>query len=119
MADGTRTRDNRNHNPGLYQLSYVHHYRTVACPTGLEPVTPSLEGWCSIRMSYGHQEPKFETAAFGKAKPYGLGPRLGLECYLAEVRRVNLTHAGIPSEGIALLETPFIGQGLIGRPPGS
>ena len=25
MDDGTRTRDNRNHNPGLYQLSYVHH----------------------------------------------------------------------------------------------
>jgi hypothetical protein len=24
VADGTRTRDNRNHNPGLYQLSYGH-----------------------------------------------------------------------------------------------
>lgn len=24
MIDGTRTRDNRNHNPGLYQLSYDH-----------------------------------------------------------------------------------------------
>ena len=24
MADGTRTRDNWNHNPGLYQLSYSH-----------------------------------------------------------------------------------------------
>ena len=22
-------------------------------PTGIEPVTPSLEGWCSIRLSYG------------------------------------------------------------------
>ncbi len=57
VDDGTRTRDNRNHNPGLYQLSYVHHLSAdVACPTGLEPVTPSLEGWCSIRMSYGHQD---------------------------------------------------------------
>ena len=27
----------------------------MACPTGIEPVTPSLEGWCSIRLSYGHQ----------------------------------------------------------------
>src|SRR5574340_233399 len=27
---------------------------TLACPTGIEPVTPSLEGWCSIRLSYGH-----------------------------------------------------------------
>ncbi len=25
VDDGTRTRDNWNHNPGLYQLSYVHH----------------------------------------------------------------------------------------------
>ena len=25
VADGARTRDNRNHNPGLYQLSYSHH----------------------------------------------------------------------------------------------
>ena len=25
VADGDRTRDNRNHNPGLYQLSYGHH----------------------------------------------------------------------------------------------
>ena len=24
MGDGTRTHDNRNHNPGLYQLSYTH-----------------------------------------------------------------------------------------------
>ncbi len=27
MADGARTHDNRNHNPGLYQLSYSHHRR--------------------------------------------------------------------------------------------
>ena len=26
VADGVRTHDNRNHNPGLYQLSYSHHY---------------------------------------------------------------------------------------------
>ncbi len=28
VDDGTRTHDNRNHNPGLYQLSYVHHLET-------------------------------------------------------------------------------------------
>lgn len=27
VDDGTRTRDNWNHNPGLYQLSYNHHIR--------------------------------------------------------------------------------------------
>ncbi|CDH08060.1 hypothetical protein XBO1_850046 [Xenorhabdus bovienii str. oregonense] len=25
MANGARTHDNWNHNPGLYQLSYSHH----------------------------------------------------------------------------------------------
>ena len=25
VGNGTRTHDNRNHNPGLYQLSYSHH----------------------------------------------------------------------------------------------
>ncbi len=25
VDDGVRTHDNRNHNPGLYQLSYNHH----------------------------------------------------------------------------------------------
>ena len=25
----------------------------MACPEGLEPPTPSLEGWCSIQLSYG------------------------------------------------------------------
>ena len=27
VADGTRTHDNWNHNPGLYQLSYSHHLK--------------------------------------------------------------------------------------------
>ena len=30
VADGTRTHDNRDHNPGLYQLSYVHRPSLVA-----------------------------------------------------------------------------------------
>ena len=62
MDDGTRTHDNRDHNPGLYQLSYVHrrihrpngshrlpaygsslHPRLpLACPAGLEPATHLL-----------------------------------------------------------------------------
>jgi hypothetical protein len=59
VDDGIRTHDDRNHNPGLYQLSYVHQQNVLflsseamARLAGFEPATPSLEGWCSIRMSY-------------------------------------------------------------------
>ena len=33
----------------------------MVCPTGIEPVTPSLEGWCSIRLSYGQMGYTFDT----------------------------------------------------------
>src|SRR5438045_7717555 len=32
----------------------------LACPAGLEPTTPSLEGWCSIRLSYGQSASKLQ-----------------------------------------------------------
>ena len=31
-------------------------WRFLACPEGIEPPTHSLEGCCSIRLSYGHKE---------------------------------------------------------------
>ena len=58
------------------QLSYAHHknirtgqntlaalaiHVTLVRPTGIEPVTPSLEGWCSIRLSYGRLFIQFNT----------------------------------------------------------
>jgi hypothetical protein len=77
VNDGARTRDNRNHNPGLYQLSYVHHETcsslSFSRPTGFEPVTPGLEGRCSIRMSYGRIIFAMQRSAFGATRhPLGL-----------------------------------------------
>ncbi len=37
----------------------------LACPTGIEPVTPSLEGWCSIRLSYGHHSNRAYPESIG------------------------------------------------------
>src|SRR3569833_1804335 len=75
VDDGTRTHDNRNHNPGLYQLSYAHHDnihirarqrariipRRMARPAGLEPATLGLEGRCSIQMSYGRRQLRLDA----------------------------------------------------------
>ncbi len=33
VNDGARTRDRRNHNPELYQLSYAHHCYLLFCQT--------------------------------------------------------------------------------------
>jgi hypothetical protein len=81
VADGARTHDHWNHNPGLYQLSYSHRSKNkntsicwdsipkknlsgevwasnsqpkMAHPAGFEPATTRLEGGCSIQLSYGH-----------------------------------------------------------------
>ena len=40
VADGTRTHDNRDHNPGLYQLSYRHRARLILAL----PLLPSPRG---------------------------------------------------------------------------
>src|SRR4030067_2334076 len=43
----------KTHRPGQSTLAAPAFLITLARPTGIEPVTPSLEGWCSIRLSYG------------------------------------------------------------------
>ncbi|CDL85692.1 hypothetical protein XSR1_90037 [Xenorhabdus szentirmaii DSM 16338] len=84
MANETRTRDDWNHNPGLYQLSYSHHnnylfsdtvlllttnrvyhdnslslllHALMARPTGFEPETSASGEQRSIQLSYGRLTP--------------------------------------------------------------
>ena len=38
------------------------YLRYFVCPTRIERVTPSLEGWCSIQLSYGHIEIELKRA---------------------------------------------------------
>ncbi len=42
VSDGARTRDNRDHNPVLYQLSYTHHWCGVKSSGHRRRVSPAL-----------------------------------------------------------------------------
>ena len=44
------------HPLALLPLPEVLDDSKLACPEGLEPPTPSLEGWCSIQLSYGQPD---------------------------------------------------------------
>ncbi len=114
MIDGARTRDNRNHNPGLYQLSYDHHGRAsypmvfvlispflrrvseMVRPTGIEPVTHGLEGRCSIQLSYGR----------GLNAPHELAEREGFEppepCGSAVFKTAAIDHSAISPQTIRI-----------------
>lgn len=110
MTDGDRTRDNRNHNPGLYQLSYGHHIvklRIVELvrPAGLEPATLALEGRCSIQLSYGRSfEPRVLSEKESKSEiwsewrdsnPRPPVPKTGALARLRYTPRYRLKHIQI------------------------
>ena len=55
MADGTRTRDHRDHNPGLYQLSYRHRdgasvARIMRRPGAGASPSPLLQDVLGVRL---------------------------------------------------------------------
>ena len=51
--DGNRTHDLQDHNLALHRLSYFRHVAiALVRQKGLEPLTPALEGRCSIQLSY-------------------------------------------------------------------
>jgi hypothetical protein len=59
VDDGTRTHDGRNHNPGLYQLSYVHQRFVVilaydhGAPGRIRTCNPRLRRPVLYPLSYG------------------------------------------------------------------
>ena len=54
VTDGDRTRDNRNHNPGLYQLSYSHRREKMLSHCECKATNKKLYGICAVltRMRY-------------------------------------------------------------------
>ena len=61
MADGTRTRDHRDHNPGLYQLSYRHRAQEEnsrrSCRTRPAATLRTVRPRCQIRPVPDHYVP--------------------------------------------------------------
>ena len=53
VSDGARTRDNRDHNPVLYQLSYTHHgavgEHTGSSATGVHVSGTASNRWGTMR----------------------------------------------------------------------
>ena len=69
VNDGIRTHDNQNHNLALYQLNYVHH--VIMRQRRIELLTHSLEGCCSIQLSYWRKS----TSGWRDSNPRSSGPK--------------------------------------------
>lgn len=50
VDDRDRTCDNRNHNPGLYQLSYIHHRAIESSISTIKTGTPDRTRTCNPRL---------------------------------------------------------------------
>ena len=50
MDDGNRTHDHRSHNPGLYQLSYIHHKPNCYTPFVTSFATAAVELSATIML---------------------------------------------------------------------
>jgi hypothetical protein len=67
VDDGTRTHDGRDHNPGLYQLSYVHHRHRLELsrindlrsskPFSKPSMILKIKGFRQVQMPYKKHPP--------------------------------------------------------------
>lgn len=64
VADGTRTHDHRNHNPGLYQLSYSHR-RDIKYSLRLSTVQSQVLFFIDAKGVDRHQRATDDAAAAG------------------------------------------------------
>ncbi len=101
VNDGTRTHDDRNHNPGLYQLSYAHQSPLRQTTIAEQPANgaPDRTRTCNLRLS-------LPTMAFATlqaaARPAGLWSGLYLHhlrwgtysLYGARMKTLTPTSAG-------------------------
>jgi hypothetical protein len=64
VADGIRTRDHRDHNPGLYQLSYRHRGEGRIAPLRRDPVyTRRRSRYAASRVSGNEMRKKTTITA--------------------------------------------------------
>ena len=59
VADGARTHDNRNHNPGLYQLSYSHRMTELYLRPSLRRGSGAIS--CGANCGPGRSNSRLET----------------------------------------------------------
>lgn len=105
MNDGTRTRDSRNHNPELYQLSYVHRFvaagRTNAPPPACKAKTHKginsarTSSRAAARESYGRR-PSVQMTEMHKGFSGLTAPLRSTAAYKRLVRIEKKAAAGMP-----------------------
>ena len=69
MDDGIRTHDGRNHNPGLYQLSYVHQRVAIHSTKRMRHGAPGRIRTCNPRL----RRPMLYPLSYGRYLKEGIG----------------------------------------------
>jgi hypothetical protein len=87
VAEGTRTPDHRDHNPGLYQLSYRHRERR-------QDSSPAVANWSVRPRSSADRAADFESACGGSTPPGAIEWQARWRTCLALPLRVSRPESG-------------------------
>ena len=88
----------------------IHHTEEGMRPGGLEPPTNSLEGCCSIHLSYGRDTKHDQVNTAWEHQP---GPRVGSPCTGAYRRNVTPDHPTETAMTIARRVLPAVAPALL------